>query len=86
MDGAITWAQVMTLLAIAVVLCGAWWFLFAAILSVRADLNDFRLKVAEDYASREHLKEVETRLVLAIDKLSAELDSLPERLAAVLKG
>ncbi|MBD8875450.1 hypothetical protein [Roseibium polysiphoniae] len=84
MDGAITWAQVMTLLAIAVVLCGAWWFLFAAILSVRADLNDFRLKVAEDYASREHLKEVETRLVLAINKLSDKFENLTEKIVAAI--
>ncbi|WP_153768633.1 hypothetical protein [Labrenzia sp. CE80] len=53
---------------------------------LRPDLNDFRLKVGEDYASREHLKEVETLLVMAINRLAEELDSLPERLAAVLSA
>lgn len=86
MAGPITWEQILTLGAVLGVLAGAWWFLFAAILSVRTDLNDFRLKVAEDYASREHLKEVEARLVSAIDKFAAEVDTLPERLAAVLNA
>jgi hypothetical protein len=84
LQAAITWEQLLALCVIGGALGGAWWFLFAAILGVRRDLNEFRLKVAEEYASREHLREVEVRLVDAINKLSADLETLPERLASVL--
>ncbi len=51
----------------------------AAILGVRRDLNEFRLKVAEEYASREHLREVELRLLDATNKLSDKFEALPSK-------
>ncbi|WP_420337805.1 hypothetical protein [Roseibium sp.] len=84
MEGPITWEQLLGLAFIGGALGGAWWFLFAAILGVRRDLNEFRLKVAEEYASREHLKEVELRLVEAINKLSDKFEALPSKIAAAM--
>jgi len=84
LQAAITWEQLVALCVIGGAMAGAWWFLFANILAVRRELNEFRLKVAEEYASREHLKEVELRLVEAINKLSDKFEALPAKIAAAM--
>ncbi|QFT31824.1 hypothetical protein FIV00_15130 [Labrenzia sp. THAF82] len=52
---------------------------------LRADFTDYKLSVAREYASVDHLKEVESRLVDAIEKLTAKLETMPTRLAAEIK-
>lgn len=43
---------------------------------VRDDMNGLRLEIAEKYASVEHLKEVEARLAVSIDRLTDRIDKL----------
>jgi Tfp pilus assembly protein PilO len=96
MNGAITWEQIISLLAIAGVCSGAWWFLFSYNLATRKELQKeiqglrqelaaYKLEVAERYASVDHLKEVESRLVMAIDKLTDKLDTMPDRLSRIIQ-
>jgi hypothetical protein len=47
--------------------------------------SDFKLEVAQTYASREHLKETEERLVTAITKLEATVAAMPASIAALIK-
>lgn len=56
------------------------------------DLANFKLVVAQTYASQQHLKETEERLVAAINKLEgtiaatqATIASLPASIAALIK-
>ena len=49
------------------------------------DLTDFKLYVEREYASREHLREVENRLAKAIENLTSKLDAMPSQLAHELK-
>lgn len=86
MTGPITWEQVAGLMLIISAGAGAWWFLYSSILAVRRELQEYKLVVAERYASVEHLKEVETRLVTAIDKLSGQLDTMPDRLSRIIQS
>jgi len=51
----------------------------------RQELTDYKLQVAQEYASVEHLKEVEDRLVRAIDKLTAKMEDMPAQLALALQ-
>lgn len=46
---------------------------------VRSDLASFREQVAREYVSREHLRELEDRLVSAIERLGDRLDRLFEK-------
>ena len=85
MTGPITWEQIAGLVVIAGSAAGAWWFLYSSILAVRRELQDYKLTVAERYASVEHLKEVETRLVAAIEKLTDRLDTMPDRLSRIIQ-
>lgn len=48
-------------------------------------LSDFKLEVATKYASIEHLKETEERLVNAINKLEATVAQLPVTIAQLIK-
>jgi len=48
----------------------------------RDEVHNVRLEVAEKYASVAHLKEVEARLAIAIDRLTDRIDKL---LSAVTK-
>ena len=86
MNEPITWDQVTMLVGLAVVLSGAWWFLFSYILAVKKELNEFRLEVAKDYASQMLLKDLEKRLVIALKELRDEFHDMPERLAVLLKA
>ncbi len=96
MTGAITFEFVIFIIVVGSALGGAWWFLYSAILTakreaqrdiqqIRKDHADYKLLVAERYASQEHLKEVETRLVSAIDKLATQLDTMPDRLSRIIQ-
>ena len=42
----------------------------------RNEMNDIKLDIAEKYASVEHLKEVEARLAVSIDRLTDRIDKL----------
>lgn len=42
----------------------------------RDDMNSLKLEIAEKYASVEHLKEVEARLAISIDRLTDRIDKL----------
>ncbi|WP_420411586.1 hypothetical protein [Roseibium sp.] len=96
MNGAITWEQITALTVIIGAVAGAWWFLFSSNLAtrrecqketqqLRQDLAAYKLEVAERYASVDHLKEVENRLVNAIDKLTDKLDTMPDRLSRIIQ-
>jgi ABC-type transporter Mla subunit MlaD len=50
------------------------------------DLNDFKLEVAKEYASITHIKDVEERLVKAIENLSSALESMPDRVSKILSA
>jgi hypothetical protein len=45
-----------------------------------AQLSEFRVEVARDFASANDLKDVERRLVNAVDNLGARFDRMAERL------
>ena len=48
--------------------------------SLEGELTDFKLEAAEKYASVKHLKEVEGRLVVSIDRLADRIDRLLSRI------
>ncbi len=50
-----------------------------------ADLSAYKLEVATKYASIEHLKETEERLVTAINKLEVSIAAMPASIAALIK-
>jgi phage shock protein A len=57
-----------------------------------ADLSSFKLEVAQKYASQQHLKDTEERLVAAINKLETTISAtqvtiaaLPASIAALIK-
>ena len=68
------------LVAIALGLGGVWWRVHQAINTVARELSAYKLEVAEKYASVEHLKEVEARLVVSIDRLTERIDRLLARM------
>lgn len=51
-----------------------------------AQLAEFRVEVARDFASANDLKEVERRLVLAVDNLGARFDRMADRLDRFLNA
>jgi uncharacterized membrane-anchored protein YhcB (DUF1043 family) len=51
----------------------------------RGELSAFKLEVAQKYASHQHLKDTEERLVTAINKLEATISSMPASIAALIK-
>ena len=53
--------------------------------ALRADFTDYKLQVAREYASVDHLKEVETRLVDAIEKLTGKMDAMPDRVGVAVR-
>lgn len=50
--------------------------MWRAINSIRDDLSAYKLKVSEQFATTEHLKSVETRLVEALEGINERLDKL----------
>ena len=73
-------AEVARLLAIAAAVGGVWWRLQQQITMNARALDAYRLVVAEKYASVAHLKEVEARLVVAIDRLTERIDRMLDRI------
>lgn len=74
MDG-FPWLQFAGLLLTGMtVLAGVWWKLQAQIVTVKDDLAAFKLTAAEKYATNAAIKEVEDRIVGAIDRLGDRLD------------
>lgn len=53
--------------------------------NVRSELMTYKLEVAQKYASIEHLKETEERLVSAINKLEVTIAAMPASIAALIK-
>lgn len=86
MTGSVTWEQIVSLIIIATAVAGAWWFLFAQILQTRRELNDFKLEVSRQYASHDHLREVEERLTKVIEKLDRRIEDMPRQLAAAVQA
>lgn len=50
--------------------------LWTALNNFKADMADYKLKVAEDFASEAHLREVEDRMVKALEGISTKMDKL----------
>lgn len=89
MSAAVQWSDVATVIGILAVMFGGLWFLWSriaqaedravvSVTAVKSDLADFRLKVAEQYVSRDNLKDLEDRLVQAIERLGDRLDRVLE--------
>ena len=80
---------VMLLLAVLGGVGGLWWRIegkFAAAEMERSrlarDLSDYKLFVAQNHVSATALREAETRLITAIEKLADRLDAITEKLDA----
>jgi len=52
---------------------------------LRNDFSEYQLLAQREYASVDHLKEVETRLAQAIERLDSRLEAMPGQLAQELK-
>jgi len=76
MSISITWEAVISLLAIFTALAGVWWKLHIRIICGERELQNYKLEVAEKYASVSHLQDVEERLVKSIDGLTFRIDKL----------
>lgn len=96
MSGPITFELITFLIITGSAVAGVWWFLFNSILAARRDLQkdiqrlqqeftNYKLEVAQHYASVEHLKEVEIRLMGAIDKQTDKLDTMPDKFARIVQ-
>lgn len=69
------WLQLAGLLTTGVIaLAGVWYRLHSQIISVDKALSDYKLQVAKEYATTNAIKEVEDRIVQAIDRLGDRLD------------
>lgn len=51
------------------------------IIIVAKDLADYKLAASERFASQDHLKEVEVRLTVAVDRLTNRIEQLPNKFA-----
>lgn len=92
MSGPITWDALVGFLALAGALAGVWWriearirFFEGRVQKTRDDLNNYKLEVAEKYASVTHLKDVESRMVAALASLTKEVHELRGELADMFK-
>lgn len=54
------------------------------IAAATVDLSSFKLEVAQKYASQQHLKDTEERLVAAINKLESTIAAMPASIAALI--
>ena len=61
-------------------LAGLWWRLQSQITANARALDAYKLEVTEKYASVKHLREVEARLVISIDRLTERIDRLLSRI------
>lgn len=55
-------------------LCGVWYRLNIQIIAVKDELAAYKLVVAKEYATANSIREVEDRIVGAIDRLGDRLD------------
>lgn len=100
-DHPLTFEYVAALTAFAILVGGAIWKIRAQLddkIEAEADHwrqamathqqqhNDFKLEVAQRYASIQHLKDTEDRLVNAINKLEAVITNMPASIAALIKA
>lgn len=80
----VTWDALTTAGSASVVfggsLVGVWWRLQQRIQAVSDALTAYKLEVAKEYASVGHLKEVEARLVVSIDRLTERIDKLIDKM------
>lgn len=79
-DTPITVGLVSTIAGVVTVLFIFWWRIDGRIKSAEKDLSDYRLEVAEKYASVAHLKDVEGRLAISIERLTNRIDALLAKL------
>ena len=70
----IDWQQVLAFAGAAAMVCGIWWRLQQQVTGNARTLDAYKLEAAEKYASIAHLKDVESRLVVSIDRLSDRID------------
>lgn len=63
-----------------------WYKLDQKITKVDSDLSNYKLIVAEKYASITYLKDVEERLVGAINKLERTVHTVPQQIIAAIRG
>lgn len=86
-DGPITWQALMILIPVFGAGAGVWWKLYRQVEDERqsrilacavltAELASFKLTVAEKYATNEAIKQVEERVVDAINRLGDRLDRM----------
>ncbi len=75
----VTLNDVWQALGVLLALAGLWWRLQRQITDNARALDAYRLEVAEKYASVAHLREVEARLVISIDRLTERIDRLLSR-------
>lgn len=62
-------------------LAAVWWVLQRQITEQAEEFAAYKLEVAEKYAQVGHLKEVEARLAVSIDRLTDRIDKLLDQLA-----
>lgn len=80
MTGVITMEGVSFVVGLIVVLAGFWWRIDSRMRKVETSLADYKLQAAKEFASVEHLKEVEVRLIASIDRLADRIDRLLTRI------
>ncbi|HQF30758.1 MAG TPA: hypothetical protein PLJ34_04855 [Hyphomicrobiales bacterium] len=68
--------MVYTIGAVVSVVAGVWWRIDGRIKGVERALSEYKLQVAKEYASVDHLKDVEQRLVNAVRDVSSEIHLL----------
>lgn len=74
------WLQIAGLLVPgAGALMGVWYRLHNQIIANQTALADFKLQVAKEYATTAAIKEVEDRIVQAIDRLGDRLDKFVDQ-------
>lgn len=54
---------------------------FQELIAIAKDLTDYKLAAAREFASAQHMKEVEVRLTGSIDRLTNRIESLPREFA-----
>ncbi len=76
----VTLSDIWQAIAIVTAIGGVWWRLQQQLTANARALDAYRLEVAEKYASVEHLREVEARLVISIDRLTDRIDRMLDRI------
>lgn len=69
-------STVRDIIVITAAIGGVWWRAHTRINAVEQDLQRFKLQVARENVTSNHLKELENRLIGTLDKLSEDLKDL----------